>query len=186
MFSRTKLATGRAGVASLFLIAGTTLGVGPAHAAAALNCSVNGAVTILDPNEGAGNGLDGDETGTNPTNNVAFSQSSLTCVGSGTWTNVTASGGTTGLLNPAEDCGSGQSNGAWSLKATRGVVDSGSVTWTRVGTVVKLDGSITDGGVVLTIRATLQFTPTPGQVCGPTSAAGSVMTATITGTAVIS
>jgi hypothetical protein len=194
MISRTKLAASLAGVATVALVGGSSLGAVGAQASPTLSCSVGGSVTIQDAT-GGGTGLASDETGTNPTNNVTFNQASLTCSGApgddavGTWTNVSASGGTTGLTaGTAENCAGGQSNGTWTnllAKAPDGVVDSGSISFTRVGTVVKVDGSITDDGTLFNIKATLQFTPVTGQVCGP-KAVGTVTQATVNGNAVIS
>lgn len=176
-----KIVAGLAGIASMFLIAGTTLGTSSASAAPATTdpvvCVVNGAVTIT--------------PGVNPppgnTNTFAFSQAQLNCVGAnddaGLYTNVSASGGTEGLNGGGEDCLQGKSdaNGAIITADTPEGPATGTFTFTRTGTAVTVDGHFTTPGETHHFTAELQFTPTTG-TCTP---GDPVTVASITGTAVI-
>jgi hypothetical protein len=177
MISKKKIAASLAAVASLCLIGGSTLGAGPASAADAVACTVNGSVSISPGVEAQGT----------HTNTFTFSQASLSCTGApgstlaGTYSNVSASGKTKGIATTYEDCAQGQSDGPATITANgpNGAA-SGTFTFTRTGTVVKVDGSISDGTNNATFKATLQFTPTTG-TCGVSLVTG----ASINGTAVI-
>ncbi|MDT7538097.1 MAG: hypothetical protein QOI82_1682 [Actinomycetota bacterium] len=176
MISKKKIAASLAAVASVCLLGGSTLGAGPASAAQAVACTVDGAVAIS-PGVAA--------QGTGP-NHFSFTQASLSCTGApgstlaGNYTNVAASGNTKGIATAFEDCAQGQSDGAASISADgpNGHA-TGTFSFTRTGTVVKVDGTLSDGTNNATFHATLQFTP--DQVCG----VAPVTSASIRGGAVI-
>lgn len=175
MIRKTKIAAGLAGVATMFLIVGTTFGAVSASAASPTNtvaCTVVGSVTVT-----GGPAVTG---GTNDPFN--FNSTIINCVNplspfAGSY-NVTASG-TTSTLDPALGTGETCAQGAGS--GTLGGDVSGSFSFTRLGTHVTVQGSITANGNSGKFVAALEFIPTSGPCVGGT---GNTV-ATLAGTAVV-
>jgi hypothetical protein len=180
MISKKKVAASLAGVASMFLIAGTSLSAMSASAAGAGACVVTGgAVTIT-----GGGGI----TLQVPHNDTfSFVGLTINCNGSdsddnGNWT-IQASG-----HSDAETCASGSGGGTIdggtspSGAAGDGAVKTGgaggSFTFTRAGSHVHVtNGTInTANGETHSFTAEFEFTPTDGECHGslgtPTTHAG--------------
>jgi hypothetical protein len=175
MISKKKLAAGLAGVASMFLIAGTSLSAGPANAAGAAACVVTGgAVTIT-----GGGGI---QLQVKHNDTFSFVGLTINCNGSdaddnGNWT-IQASG-----HSDNEDCASGTGGGTIdggtspNGAAGDGAVTGGAFAFTRAGSHVHVDGTInTANAETHTFKAEFEFTPTDGECHGdltrPTTHAG--------------
>ena len=183
MIRKSKIAAGLAGVASMFLIAGTSLSAVSASAAdpepGAANCSVTGAV--------AGLNIPGSYTG------ATFVSTTLTCTGApgsddaGTW-KIEASFSSTGSETCANGSGKGNFTDASGSDAAGGEPDSvyngvapdgtNTFNYTRAGATVEVDGTIDtgSGGNVTPktaeaehhpFHAVLTFQPTNGQCAVP-------------------
>ena len=153
-----------------------------AHAATTgVTCAVNGSVT---------------------TNFVNYNFNSTTLVCSGVFDaaagaatyNVTATGATKGIVGANETCDEGQNDGNGSISASRASLLAGSaptslsgtVQFTRVGSVVVANGTLTSASGSYTWAAVLQFTPVdPTVLAGCVGGTPPSMTALLTGDAVI-
>ncbi|MBK5307704.1 MAG: hypothetical protein JJD92_13545 [Frankiaceae bacterium] len=174
MFSKLKMVGTVAAAASALLVAGTTFGATPASASATdtVVCTVVGSVTVT-----GGPAVSG---GTNDPFN--FNSTTITCINplspfAGSY-NVTATG-TTSTLNPLLGTGETCAQGAGS--GTLGGDVTGSFSFTRVGTAVTIQGSISANGNSGTFVSELLFIPTSGPCVGGT---GNTV-ATMAGTAVV-
>jgi hypothetical protein len=176
MISKKKLAASLAGVASMFLIAGTSLSTMSASAAGAAACVVTGGhVTITG---GGGITL---QTAHNDT--FSFVGLTIACNGSdaddnGNWT-IQASG-----TSVQETCASGSGGGTIdggtspNGAAGDGAVTGGTFSFTRAGSHVHVSGGTikTANGETHSFTAEFEFTPTNGECNGslgtPTTQAG--------------
>lgn len=173
------------------LAALTALAIAPlSQAAGAGVCAVNGDVTLAAPLNDV------------PRNSsYTFSQTTLNCVGTGdingVW-DVDANGNTSGIpalenqQGEGETCEHGQNAGPGSLSGTSGARSlSGNVAFTRVGSVVRANGTFTmtggpGNGKSYQWQGEFQFTPDGTQAlgCAPL-VAGGVTTAQLTGVATV-
>ena len=175
MFNRTKFATSLAGLVSMFLIAGGSLGVVPASAADALACTVQGGVTVASPGISNGGGA---TSGT-------FNSTTLDCVGvgagAGTWSvNASfSSSAETCLLNAA---GSGSFT---SGSGPAGTVTGGSFTFTRALLHVVVKGSIITSSGTFQFAAELIFVPGNGVCSNPTLTNGTTSASIAAGSTAI-
>jgi hypothetical protein len=175
MISKKQLAASLAGVASLVLIAGSSLGAVSASAAGPADtvvCAVVGSVTVT-----GGPAVTGGHN-----DPFAFNTTTITCENpaspfAGSY-NVTATG-TTSALNSAVDSGETCAQGAGAGALGGGV--SGNFTFTRVGTHVTVQGNISANGNSGKFVAALEFIPTAGPCVG---GSGNTI-ATLAGTAVV-
>jgi hypothetical protein len=179
MISKKKIAVGLAGVASMFLIAGTSLSAGSASASGpgAANCVVTGgAVTIT-----GGGGI---QLATPHNDTFSFVGLTISCTGSdtddnGSWT-IQASG-----HSDNETCAAGTGGGTIDGGSSPGDggVTGGAFTFARAGASVTVQGTILTAGETHTFGAQFAFTPTGGECAGdlskPTGGA------TLTGTAAV-
>lgn len=174
-----KIVAGLAGIATMFLIAGTSLSAGPASAEPDRSvCTVSGSASVT-----------GETNNVPPTKgntNGSFTGTTITCQppvqtgndDGGAWTGIAA----TFKSNGDEDCSGGTGLGYFTAGTAPngasgdGTVSAGSYTatfsvftYTRTGTSVVVTGDIkTSNGEDHQFTATLQFAPTAGPCIGGT------------------
>jgi hypothetical protein len=181
MFSKTKMAAGLAGVASMLLIAGTTFGASSASASAAAACTVDGKVTVT-------NGPPNATTPAAGQDSFAFAGVTINCQGTspiaGNWVNVTANGNSLSNAGGGETCAEATGNGNFA-GGTNGVgsIINGAFAFKRAGALVHVSGQINSTAGVFQFVADLSFTPTSGG-CFP-GGSGTTTNADMHGTAVI-
>jgi hypothetical protein len=182
MFSKTKMAAGLAGVASMLLIAGTTFGASSASAAAAAACTVDGKVTVTN----------GPPSATAPAvanpDSFQFSGVTINCQGTspiaGNWAGVTANGGSSSNAGGGETCAEAKGGGSFTGGTNgSGSITGGSFTFTRAGALVHVSGSINSTAGTFSFVAELTFVPTAGG-CFP-GGSGTTTNADMRGAAVI-